>query len=139
MQFLETHAEELEADYPYKGVDGKCAEVATKGKVKATAVHSVTPNSVTQLKAAVVKGPVSVAVEADTAPFSHYTGGIINTTACGTKTDHAVVVVGYADNYYIVRNSWGTAWGEKGYVRIAAVDGIGICAIQSNPAYPDTI
>jgi len=90
------------------------------------------------LKAALNKGPVSVAVEADKTPFSHYTGGVINTTACGTNTDHAVTAVGYTDNYFIVRNSWGAGWGEKGYVRIKAVDGVGICAIQKNPVFPST-
>jgi C1A family cysteine protease len=48
--------------------------------------------------------------------------------------DHAVTVVGYGNdgsqNYYIVRNSWGPNWGDKGYVKIASSDtGAGICGI----------
>ena len=38
--------------------------------------------------------------------------------------------------YYIVRNSWGASWGVDGYVKIAIVDGAGICGIQMDPVYP---
>ena len=54
--------------------------------------------------------------------------------SCGFDLDHAVAAVGYGTetdkDYYIVRNSWGKDWGEDGYVRIAAVEGVGICGIQ---------
>jgi hypothetical protein len=63
-----------------------------------------------------------------------YHSGILDTTACGTNLDHAVAAVGYGTeggkDYYIVRNSWGASWGDKGYIKIAAVDGEGICGIQ---------
>jgi C1A family cysteine protease len=66
--------------------------------------------------AAVNLGAVSVGVEADQYAFQHYTGGVIDDKYCGTLVDHAVVVVGYTSNSFIVRNSWGPFWGEKGYV-----------------------
>ena len=82
------------------------------------------PNSVEQLKAAIDLGPVSVAIEADQYVFQFYESGIINDASCGTKLDHGVLAVGYGKEndkeYFIVKNSWGAAWGENGYVRIAA-------------------
>jgi len=61
---------------------------------------------------------------------------------CGTSLDHAVTAVGYGTesgkDYYLVRNSWGTSWGDKGYIKIAAVDGLGICGIQQVSVYPTT-
>jgi len=65
----------------------------------------------------------------------------LDSAACGTALDHAVAAVGYGTEngleYYIVRNSWGTSWGEDGYIRIAVVDHTpGICGIQRESLYP---
>ena len=54
---------------------------------------------------------------------------------CGTKLNHAVLAVGYGTTkkgveYYIVKNSYGSKWGEHGFVRIAVKDGKGVCGIQ---------
>jgi C1A family cysteine protease len=79
--------------------------------------------------------PVSVAIQADTAVFQTYTSGVLTGSACGTSIDHAVIAVGYGTDatygaYYLVRNSWGTSWGEKGYVRIGQASGAGVCGIN---------
>ena len=85
---------------------------------------------------------MSVAIEADTAIFQFYSGGIINSASCGVNVDHGVLAVGYGVDstkkieYYIVKNSWGPNWGSNGYVNIAAVDGAGICGIQTGAVYP---
>jgi C1A family cysteine protease len=106
-------------------------------------VNAVTPSSSAQLKAAAAKGVVSVAIEADTMVFQFYTKGVLNSKSCGEQLDHGVAVVGYGSSgsteYYIVRNSWGSSWGESGYIRIAIVDGNGICGIQMEPVYPDSV
>jgi C1A family cysteine protease len=143
-EFAESHPLETEADYPYTAPKvNSCSEDKAKEVVKVTDWHYVLPLSSDQLKANVARTPVSVSLRADHPVFHQYTGGII-TQDCGTvPTDHAVLVVGYgADEtgleYYIVKNSWGEAYGEKGYVRVAITGGLGTCGIQFMPMYPET-
>ena len=63
--------------------------------------------------------------------FRFYSSGILDSNECGKSFNHAVVVVGYTNDAWIVRNSWGTGWGEAGYVRIRKDTGrnAGICGI----------
>ena len=128
-----------ESDYPYKAYDQSCKYDSSKvTPVKGSGHYMVPPNNAIQLKTDIANGPVSVAIEADTFVFQFYSGGVLNSSKCGTNLDHGVVAVGYGvdaakGEYYIVRNSWGASWGEKGYIRIAIVDGPGICGIQMEP------
>ena len=138
-EYVEKTALESEADYPYTAMDGNCAEGSAKGQVKVQTFQDVTPNNVDELKAALDKGPVSVAIEADQFVFQFYSGGVINDSSCGTELDHGVLAVGYGNDgtqdYFIVKNSWGSSWGDEGYVRIAATED-NICGILSQPSYP---
>merc|ERR1711967_42219 len=63
--------------------------------VGVTKVNSVQSRSAAALKAAIAVGPTSVTVEADRSVFQRYTGGILNSAACGTQLDHAITAVGY--------------------------------------------
>jgi len=136
----EAHTQAIEAAYPYTAKDGTCQDKYVTGGVKVKSYTSVTPQSPSQLKAAIAKGPTSVTVEADTYPFQGYKSGVLNDPECGTQLDHAITAVGYGSeagqDYYIVRNSWGASWGESGYIRIAAVEGLGICGIQQVSLWP---
>lgn len=140
--YAETNKLETEADYPYQAVDQTCAVVKGKGVVSVTGYKDVTAKSETQLLAAVAQQPVSVAIEADTDVFQSYTSGIISSTACGTQLDHGVLVVGYGTegkkDFWILKNSWGSDWGENGFFRIArsATAGPGICGLQLQASYP---
>ena len=131
-EYLEKTGAELESAYPYKGKDGVCKAELHEQKVKVTTYANVKKRDAAALHAAIDKGPVAVAVEADKAPFQHYKSGILNSPLCGTNLDHAITAVGYGDGFYIVRNSWGSSWGEEGYVRISTKEGLlgaGMCGI----------
>jgi len=88
--------------------------------------------------ASIEAGPTSVAIEADKFVFQFYTSGVLNSTKCGTNLDHGVLAVGYGtengEDYYLVKNSWNTSWGDQGYIKIGRTgDGEGICGIQMDP------
>ncbi|OHT02179.1 Clan CA, family C1, cathepsin L-like cysteine peptidase [Tritrichomonas foetus] len=113
-----------EDDYPYTALDGNCVYDASKAIGKVTGYLEVEYDSESDLKEKVAGyGVVSVCIQAGTSAFMSYTGGIFDYPDCSqTFLDHAVAAVGYgAENgveYWIVRNSWGTSWGEEGYVRM---------------------
>lgn len=143
MTYAKSNAIELEKDYPYVAKTRKCSAKSGLGKVKVTAITRVPKKSVSQLKAAVQKQPTCIAVDAADRHFNSYKSGILDTTQCGTNLDHAITAVGYGSQngkfYFIVRNSWGSSWGEKGYIRIAAPkDGAGVCGMLLDSARPTT-
>jgi cathepsin L len=89
------------------------------------------------LGAAVDIGPVSVAIEADQTAFQMYKSGVFN-AACGQNLDHGVLVVGYGHDdasnldYWKVKNSWGTSWGEAGYIQM--IRNQDECGIANEPS-----
>lgn len=129
-----------EAYYPYKEADKTCKIKKQVAKIKR--YEKVPRNNEKELLKAVANQPVSVYVDAGGSGFQFYSGGIF-TGKCGTDTDHAVTVIGYGKShdgikYWLVKNSWGTEWGEKGYMRIKRDirSKKGLCGIAINPSYP---
>mmetsp|Transcript_1780 Transcript_1780/g.3981 ORF Transcript_1780/g.3981 Transcript_1780/m.3981 type:complete len:352 (+) Transcript_1780:58-1113(+) len=106
------------ADYPYTASDSACQSYTPAVKVGGYVKLPV--NDASALETALAtKGPIAVSVAAE--PWSLYGGGIFDgcTGASGTDVDHAVQAVGYSADYWIIRNSWGSSWGEGGFIRLS--------------------
>jgi len=131
-----------EDSYPYiANDDGKCKKC--QSSVSIDSCYNVKPNDQLSLKSAVSNQPVSVAIEADSFYFQSYSSGVLTSDECGTKLDHGVLVVGYGtengNDYWLVKNSWGTSWGDEGYVKIGRSDSQndpGVCGIAMQPSFP---
>lgn len=128
-----------ETNYPYEQGQSVCnteqpAAVTISG-------YQVVPPSESSLLQAVANQPISVGIAAGQ-EFHNYGSGIYD-GSCYPKLNHAVTVIGYGTSedgvkYWLLKNSWGTDWGEQGYMRIArdvGVDG-GQCGIAKIASFP---
>jgi C1A family cysteine protease len=140
VQYAGKYGLETEADYPYTAEDGKCKYSKAKTTVVNKNYTFITPNSTDALKTAITANPISVLIEADQDVFQLYKSGVIWRN-CGNQLDHAVLAVGWQKvvgiDSFIVKNSWGTDWGQSGYVYISTNakpnGGTGVCGILSQP------
>lgn len=108
------------ADFPYQASDVACNSPHQHHEKLAS--YATTGTTVDEIKNSILNnGPLWTVVCSSGYGFYYYTGGILGSTDC-TYPDHAVVIVGWDDDggngHWIVRNSWGAGWGEKGYMRI---------------------
>jgi len=132
---------DTEASYGYKGVDRKCAYSKANAGATITKYVDIPAGDEDALLDAVANvGPISVGVDAGIG-WQLYFGGVMGTLLCSSnpsKMDHGVAIVGFGTDggkdYWIVRNSWGASWGEKGYVRL--VRGKNACGIANGASYP---
>jgi len=137
-KYVQTNGLCTESAYPYTAKNGVChsSSCAPSADSKITGYKDVT-HTENALGAAVDLTPVSVAIEADQSGFQLYKSGVFCGT-CGTSLDHGVLAVGYGDEgttaYWKVKNSWGTSWGEQGYIRMCRNSNK--CGISNEPSYP---
>ena len=108
----------IDGDYSCK-FDGskRVVKISGYGKVKEMDEEDLTDKIATE-------GPTSVAIDAGHISFQLYSSGIYYEPHCSsTRLDHFVLAVGYGvvedAEYYIVKNSWGTTWGENGYIKMS--------------------
>jgi C1A family cysteine protease len=125
---------EQEKDYPYtsyQGTTGKC-NVNSSKFVIAVSKYTTIKGESSMASYVQSTGPLSVCVDAS--KWNSYNGGIM--TSCGTRINHCVQAVGVdasSSGYWKVRNSWGTKWGESGYIRLAY--GKNTCGITNDPTW----
>ena len=128
MKYVVDHGLVAENDYPYVPAQGNCTPPFNRTVYQPTDCFRVpSRNELSMKKALVQHGPLVVTIEAESSIFQFYNGGVILTEDCGTELNHAVQLIGYGEDdegykYWIVRNSWGTLWGEQGYFRLERKD-----------------
>jgi hypothetical protein len=123
---------ETDSDYPYtsyQGVTGTCKESSSKYVVTVSSYVTISGET-NMANYMLATGPLSVCLDASS--WNSYSGGIMS--VCGKSVDHCVQAVGVdTSSYWLVRNSWGTGWGESGFIRLKY--GSNTCAITSDPTY----
>jgi cathepsin F/cysteine peptidase B len=131
---------DTEGDYPYTSGGGNTGTCNTAKQTKYAATkpmfsgHQDLPNDEDQMATWLSSnGPIAIAVDASSG-WQTYSGGIV-TDCDGQQLDHGVLLVGYGTDgstpYWIVKNSWGTGWGENGYIRLQK--GTNQCGLNQMP------
>jgi C1A family cysteine protease len=124
---------ESDSDYPYTSYydyTGSCSSNSLKYKVTVDEYYSLSGEE-SMITHIFSTGPISVCLDASS--WSSYVSGVI--TTCGMEVDHCVQAVGVNldEWYWVVRNSWGTEWGNEGYIWLEV--GSNMCNIAYDPTY----
>jgi cathepsin L len=137
----ENNGIDTEASYPYEAKDGTCRFEAKNVGSTDTGCKDIKQLSEDDLQDAIATvGPISVAIDAAHSSFQLYKSGVYNEPACSQQAlDHGVLAVGYdtgsSGDYYIVKNSWGTSWGNEGYIWMSR-NKENQCGIATAASYP---
>jgi C1A family cysteine protease len=127
---------ESDTQYPYTSyydVTGDC-KTTSNYEVTIDEYYLIT-DEVSMMSHIFTTGPISICLDAST--WSSYVSGII--TNCGMEVDHCVQAVGLNtdEGYWIVRNSWGTEWGNEGFIWLEA--GTNMCNIAYDPKFVNAV
>lgn len=132
---------DTEKTYPYEAVDDTCRyNPKNNGATDKGFVDIPANDEKALMKALATVGPVSVAIDASRESFQFYQSGVYYDEECSsTQLDHGVLAVGYGTedsaDYWLVKNSWGTTWGDKGYIKMAR-NRENHCGIAAQASYP---
>jgi cathepsin L len=132
---------DTEASYPYQQTTSYVCKYSAANKgASIRSYRTVTSGSEAALQNAVAYRPVSVAIDASLYSFQLYTGGYYYDAKCSsTALNHGVLAVGYGSGtsgaFWIVKNSWGTGWGDQGYIYMAR-NKSNNCGIATQASFP---
>ncbi|KJE93768.1 cathepsin L2 [Capsaspora owczarzaki ATCC 30864] len=132
---------DTESSYPYTAQDGTCQFNSANVGATVASYQDIASGSESDLQNAVATvGPISVAIDASQPSFQFYSSGVYNEPACSSsQLDHGVLAVGYgtsgSSDYWLVKNSWGTSWGQSGYIWMTR-NSNNQCGIATAASYP---
>ncbi|KAL7643458.1 UNVERIFIED_CONTAM: hypothetical protein RMT77_005440 [Armadillidium vulgare] len=131
---------DTEFSYPYTATNGVCKYSAAHVGAICTGYKTIPKSEDSLLEACATVGPISVAIDASHLSFQVYSSGVYYESVCSSvNLDHAVLVVGYGtenlEEFWLVKNSWGVSWGERGYIKMARNKNNN-CGIASEASYP---
>ncbi|XP_067862829.1 cathepsin L.1 [Heptranchias perlo] len=132
---------DTEESYPYTAEDGPCSfDSKTVGATCGGFIDLPKGNEATLQNAVATVGPISVGIDAGHLSFQLYSSGIYDEPSCSSEElDHGVLVVGYGtlggSDYWLVKNSWGTEWGDEGYIYMTR-NKENQCGIASLASFP---
>ncbi|ELP90453.1 cysteine proteinase 2 precursor, putative [Entamoeba invadens IP1] len=140
-EYIKKNGVVQESDYPYTAVDGKCLVDLTKKFATIGGYINVPSKDVNELKSALVGGVVDVSIDARTVKLQLYKSGVYTDKNCKSEMsdlNHEVSAVGYGNEngqeYWIVKNSWGEEWGDKGFILMAIENNT--CGVATDALYP---
>ncbi|KAG5829988.1 hypothetical protein ANANG_G00319670 [Anguilla anguilla] len=137
---IENKGIDSDSSYPYESREGKCRYSVQGRAGYCWGFQILRRGDERALQVAVANvGPVSVSINV-LPSFNSYRGGVYDDPSCSSaETNHAVLVVGYGTDrgkdFWLVKNSWGTDWGESGFIRMAR-NRNNQCGIANLPIYP---
>lgn len=136
LRYLETSGGLMRAeDYPYANQQQRCRFIHQMAVVNVSSWNILPPKSEDALKIACATiGPLAVSINAAPRTFQLYGDGVYDDTSCASETlNHAMLLVGYTKEYWILKNWWGQNWGEGGYMRLQR--GSNLCGVSNFAAY----
>lgn len=139
LKYIKEEGISVEADYPYEAKDGPC-RAQKRAAINVTEVYETEVGEESYRRNLYENGPLAVDFWVDSKSFKAYKEGIYRSTNCNKPngaTNHAVILIGYGvengTEYWLLRNSWGSNFGEKGHFRM--LRGQMMCNLSANPGY----
>lgn len=153
LSYVKNYGLSEEKDVPYVGRTGACPYakidyfypiddycVRSRFRYSYQSLSSEALSEDEIMRILVQMGPLYVLVDGSPSLFRNYRSGVVDDQSCGrgsggaVRVNHAALLVGYTEDAWILRDSYGTKWGEEGYFRIAR--GRNTCGVNSEIAWP---
>lgn len=119
LKYVQANGITSQSAYPYTAKDGSCKTQG--GSFKISGQKSL--SGCTGLTNGISSSPISVTVDATN--WSRYSSGVFNN--CASSINHAVLLTGISGGNWRIKNSWGSSWGESGYIRVQSGNTCGLC------------